>query len=178
MLFQMPVCLQNGDVAQMVERMISMHEARGSIPHFSTLFLLHSSIWLIDITNLTVYSLKHVSAPTCELKGNSNVSISSIRIDHWFSQIDQSKQSSQSNQWAQRQINRSNPFQSTCPPVQINQSNHQINGPIHQDPSSVNQIDQSNRSVKSISQIDQSNRVKWMRQNKLLRRIYNPSTFD
>ena len=32
--------IQEGDVAQMVERMLSMHEARGSIPRFSTLFVL------------------------------------------------------------------------------------------------------------------------------------------
>jgi hypothetical protein len=29
-----------GDVAQMVERMLSMHEAQGSIPCFSTFFFL------------------------------------------------------------------------------------------------------------------------------------------
>ena len=31
---------QVGDLAQMVERMLSMHEAQGSIPCFSTFFLL------------------------------------------------------------------------------------------------------------------------------------------
>ena len=29
----------NGDVAQMVERMLSMHEARGSIPRLSTIYV-------------------------------------------------------------------------------------------------------------------------------------------
>ena len=34
---------QVGDLAQMVERMLSMHEAQGSIPWFSTLFWLFFS---------------------------------------------------------------------------------------------------------------------------------------
>ena len=37
---------QVGDLAQMVERMLSMHEAQGSIPWFSTLFWLFFSFFL------------------------------------------------------------------------------------------------------------------------------------
>ena len=33
------LCSRNGGVAQMVERMLSMHEAQGSIPCFSTFFV-------------------------------------------------------------------------------------------------------------------------------------------
>ena len=44
-----------GDLAQMVERVLSMHEAQGSIPWFSTFlfsdFMLFKSLYLLKILN-------------------------------------------------------------------------------------------------------------------------------